>query len=135
MAGCKDNFEGFEVISGTSYCFSSEDEVAGIAAEKEGRIKTPISYFVQYQLEGGEQRLAYFVSVMPITRAVTKRVLDQYVREMGGQSYRAVELELRGAHCEVKAADGSHRSIGNEVASFARADYYLIERKKASKSV
>lgn len=84
-----------------------------------------LSYLMLYRTKTGEERLAYVRVDSLGTRLLARGIINQYITDQGGLSYRAVELEFTGSVCSIKGTNGSFTDFGFESAP-PRRDFYLI---------
>ncbi len=89
------NFEGFEMVSGTSFYFTSDDSSSKV--ELMGQSDTSMChYLVSYEQRGGKRRIAVFSAIRLVNRKQVKQFLDQHAKNHGWVFYIAAETELNG---------------------------------------
>ncbi len=120
----RSNFVGYQVLSGTSFYFTNEDETVLPEYMNEGQ-RSQVSYLVQYSGNDSQERLCFMVTDSKVSRFVAKGLIDHFIKDRGGKSYMAVELDLTDSNCVVKV-NGKAKPL-RKGGFPLRRDHYVIE--------
>lgn len=118
-------FEGYEVVSGTSFYIKSSD-VDNATEFFNDYDRSSVSYFIFFVDQSGNTRMGHLSITSQVTRVFIKKLLDLHSKNERWQSYIAAELELNSNGAFVLSDDKQHVEDISLSDSYPRRDLYLV---------
>lgn len=125
----RSGFKDCQTLSGTSFYMRSTDSELDAELQQQTE-RSIVSYVVQWKEKNGDTRTSYLSIGLPLTRLIAKQIIDNHVKDNGGNSWIAAELELLNSGATVKKKDGTLVNATNSKHIARRGDHYLVLRRK-----